>query len=274
MDPDMYNVYFFSPMVIGFIYVSIIAFRYYYWYNIRPIEPHYKVILEKYYDYYRHLSPKLKGVFERRVSLFIKGKTFFGKEGLKITDEMRVFVAATAVQITFGFKFFQLPRFSKIIIYPSNFYNENTRKFHKGEVYPLGRWIRLSWDSFLHGFKDPTDGINLGFHEMAHAMSLENRIRNNGMHSFLHPGVHEQWKGLAIDEMKKIKRKESSIFREYASVNLEEFLAVSVEVFFEQTQKFQQYHPELYTATTQLLQQDPLPNILKRQGNKKSTKVQ
>jgi Mlc titration factor MtfA (ptsG expression regulator) len=264
LDHTVYSLLFFTPFLIAIIYGIFIALRFHYWYRIRAIEPHYKIILEKYYDYYTHLNASQKGSFERRVSLFVRGKTYFGKEGLEITDEMRVLVAATAVQITFGFKFFQLPRFSKIIIYPSNFYNEKTKQLHKGEVYPMGRWIRLSWDNFLHGFGDPHDGINLGLHEMTHAMSLENRIRNNGSHSFINSQAHAEWKTLAQAEMDKIKRKETSIFRKYASVNLEEFLAVSVEVFFEQTNKFQEYHPSLYTATTRLLKQDPLPGLSRK----------
>ncbi|MGB0807205.1 MAG: zinc-dependent peptidase [Salibacteraceae bacterium] len=264
VSPHMFTVLFFIPFVIALIYATYWGIRYYYWFNIRSIEPQFKTILEKYFSYYQHLSPKLKGAFERRVSLFIRGKTFYGKEGLKITDEMRVLIAATAVQITFGFKFFQLPRFSKIIIHPGTFYNEQTKNFHKGEVYPMGRWIRLSWASFLQGFGNPHDGINLGFHEMTHAMSLENRIRNNGAHSYINRGAYNAWKQLALEEMKKINRKEKSLFRTYAGTNLEEFLSVSVEVFFEQTEKFNKYNPSLYKATTHLLQQDPLPGILNR----------
>lgn len=201
----------------------------------------------------------------------MRGKTYYGKEGLEITDEMRILVAATAVQITFGFKFFQLPRFSKILIYPTQYYSKQTKKHHKGEVYPMGRWIRLSWDNFLHGFGDPHDGINLGLHEMTHAMSLENRIRTNGAHSYINPKAFAQWKPLALAEMERIKRQEKSIFRDYASVNLEEFLAVSVEVFFEQTEAFLAYHPALYTATKLVLNQDPLSNRAQTELAKEST---
>lgn len=264
VEETNYLLIFLIPFVLVIAPAMFLALRYHYWFKYRPIEPHYKVILEKYYGYYRNLSSDLKGDFERRVSLFIRGKTYYGKDGIEITDEMRVLVAATAVQITFGFKFFQLPRFSKILIYPTQYYSEQTKKHHKGEVYPMGRWIRLSWDNFLHGFGNPNDGINLGLHEMTHAMSLENRIRSNGAHSFISPRAYAQWKPLALAEMEKIKRKEKSLFRAYASVNLEEFLAVSVEVFFEQTQQFSQYHPELYKSTCYLLQQDPLPGMLKR----------
>ncbi len=260
LDDNVNSLVFLLPFVLAAMYAIFIAARYHYWFRYRPIEPRYKLILEKHFDYYRNLTPKLKGAFERRVSLFIRGKSFYGKEGLEITDEMRVMVAASAVQITFGFQFFQLPRFSKIFIHPTKYFNPQTQKLHKGEVYPMGRWIRLSWDNFLYGFGDPKDGINLGLHEMTHAMSLENRIRTNEAHSYINPQAHATWEKLALKEIEKIKRKEKSLFRAYASANLEEFLAVSVEVFFEQTQAFYAYHPALYKATAQLLKQDPLRN--------------
>ncbi len=256
---------FLTPFIIVVPYALYLVFRYNYWYNHRPIEKHYKLILERHYAYYRDLPIELKGPFERRVALFVRGKTYYGQHGLEITDEMRVLVAATAVQITFGFKFFQLPRFSKIFIYPKKYFNQHTKKHHKGEVYPMGKLIRLSWDNFLHGLKDPEDGINLGLHEMTHAMSLENRIKSNGAHSYIDPQAHALWRKLAIAEMEKINRKEKSLFRAYAGTNLEEFLACSVEVFFEQTQQFNDYHPALYQATCRLLKQDPLPNKSNRE---------
>ena len=266
MSSGVYTLLFFTPFIIGGVYALYLIFRYNYWFNHRPIEKHYKLILERYYEYYRDLPDELKGPFERRVALFIQGKTYYGQHGLEITDEMRVLVAATAVQITFGFKFFQLPRFSKIFIYPQKiFQSTNQKNTIKERCIPWEKLIRLSWDNFLHGLKDPEDGINLGLHEMTHAMSLENRIKSNGAHSYIDPKAHALWRKLAIAEMTKINRKEKSLFRGYAGTNLEEFLACSVEVFFEQTQEFNDYHPALYQATCRLLKQDPLPNKLKRE---------
>lgn len=249
---------FFLPFFVAAVYGLYITIRYYYWYNIKPIESHYKIILGKYFTYYNNLTPKLKGVFERRVSLFIRAKDYYGQEGLKITDEMKVLIAATAVQITFGFKFFQLPRFHKIFVYPHAYYSPQTKKKHKGEVHPLSRAIKLSWDNFLNGLQDPADGINLGLHEMTHAMSLENRFTSNGVYGFISPKTFYKWKVIAQKEMQLIKKGGKSIFRSYASTNIEEFLAVSVEVFFEQPNEFANYNSPLFKETCNLLNQYPI----------------
>jgi Mlc titration factor MtfA (ptsG expression regulator) len=115
----------------------------------------------------------------------------------------------------------------------------------------------LSWNHFLDGFKNPSDGINLGFHELTHAISLENRYKHNYAHSFISAKVYRHWRTLAKQEMEVIKTTNDSLFRKYASVNLEEFLAVCVEVFFEKPNAFKQYHPKLFVLTCKLLNQYP-----------------
>ena len=249
-------------LIVGYVIFQIL--QYHYWYQVKAIEPASKKVLEKYFLYYRNLPIELKKTFENRTVLFIRSKDWFGQKGLEITPEMKVLVAATAVQITFGFKFYQLPWFTKIFIYPSIYYNEQTKNYHKGEVHPMGRIIKLSWDNFLKGFSNPNDGINLGLHEMTHAMSLENRLSRNGVSGFINPNTYKTWLRYAKQEITVIKTSDKSIFRKYAATNLEEFLSVSVEVFFEQTQQFKAYNPNLYKATCNLLGQDPLRRGLKR----------
>lgn len=239
-------------------YATFHSVRYFYWYRIRNLETESKQILQKHFSYYRDLPNSVKKNFENRVALFVRSKDWYGQEGLLITHEMKILVAATAVQITFGFKFFQLPRFKKIFIYPKAYYSPGSKRYHKGEVSPMGKIIRLSWDNFLKGFNIPNDGINLGLHEMTHAMSLENQFTRNGVSGFIKPRILRKWRNLAEFEIKHIKREEKSLFRDYAATNLEEFLAVTVEVFFEQPDRFKEYHPQLFAVTCDLLNQYPV----------------
>jgi len=241
-----------------FGYFIFLLVRYPYWYWIRSIEPERKIILERYFLYYRNLPQKLKKRFENRAVLFIRSKDWYGQEGLEISEEMKVLIAATAVQITFGLKVYQLPRFTKIFVYPHVYYNQQTKNYHKGEVYPLGKVIKLSWDNFLKGFSDPKDGINLGLHEMTHAMSLENQFAGNNAYGFISPRVYHRWEILAHEEIAYIKAGNKSLFREYAATNLHEFLAVSIEVFFEQPNEFREYNLPLFKETCDLLNQYPV----------------
>lgn len=251
-------LFFFSlPFLIAFGAILWISLRYYYWYYIKPIDQESQQILAQYYPYYQNLHGSLAKRFENRVVLFIRSKDFYGMGELIITQEMKVLIAAAAVQITFGFKFYQLPRFKKILVYPTVYYSEQTGKHHKGEVSPFGGIIRLSWNNFLSGFQSPNDGINLGLHEMTHAMSLENKYFGNGDAGFISRTTYQGWLQIAHPEMERIRAGKKSLFRAYAATNAEEFLSVSVEVFFEQTQAFKNYHPQLFLATCKMLNQYP-----------------
>lgn len=251
-------LFFLLPFIAFAVYGGWVSLRYFYWYRIKEIDRESKNILLKHYKFYKELPQNHRKTFENRVMLFIMAKDWYGQEGLIITQEMKVLVAATAVQITFGFRFYQLPRFRKIFIYPRAYFSTRNKKRHKGEVNPGGKLIKLSWDNFLHGHHDPTDGINLGIHEMTHAMSLENGYGKNGDVGFILPHHRAKWRELAQMEIYRIKNGSESLFRAYAATNFEEFLAVSVEVFFEKPKEFKEYNSKLFVATCDVLNQYPV----------------
>ena len=174
-----------------------------------------------------------------------------------VTKEMKVLIAASAAQLTYGLPKVKLRHFTRILVYPDNYYSKITRQHHKGEVNPSAKLIVLSWRGFAEGYQNNTDGRNLGLHEMAHALRLENTIRN-GEQKFLDPAALVKFDALGEQERQKIKDGGSSLFREYAAENADEFFAVAVELFFEQPAAFQAYQPALYALLTILLKQDAL----------------
>src|SRR5687767_2773057 len=92
------------------------------WYNRNlpfvRVDPFTRSFLAKNFGYYNRLSPTDRLVFERRVQKFINLKDFEGREGLSITTEMQTLVAASAIQVTFGFPSVYLNRFQTVIMYP------------------------------------------------------------------------------------------------------------------------------------------------------------
>jgi MtfA peptidase len=213
-------------------------------------------ILDKYFGYYAQIPFNKKKEFVNRVNSFIEAKEFVPKEMDAVSEEMKVLVAASAVQITFGLQENSLDHFSHIIIYPDVFYSRADNRMHKGEVNMRGI-IVLSWKHFLEGYIDPTDGRNLGLHEMAHALRLEDQFF--GEENFP-DDLLENWEALAEKEMKLMKSGFGGFFREYATTNKEEFFAVAVEYFFENPAGFKSYNSQLYQMLSKLLNQDPLKN--------------
>jgi Mlc titration factor MtfA (ptsG expression regulator) len=224
---------------------------------VLPVPEVYKTILEKYFAYYQKLSPELKIKFAQKVTRFIYGKRFIPRGVDAVTIEARVLIAASAVQITFGLPNIYLKHFSKILVYPNDYYSSITKRYHKGEVNPMFGMIVLSWQSFIDGYIYPNDSRNLGLHEMAHALRLENIIRNEEYH-FFDEGLLEQLDTFAIELCATPDNPANGFFRAYACTNVHEFFAVSVENFFERPGQFREQLPALYLVMTKLLNQDPL----------------
>jgi Mlc titration factor MtfA (ptsG expression regulator) len=223
---------------------------------IARLDPLYKKPIQKYLTYYRQLSPSEKVVFEKRVHKFINQKQFIARGMERITDEMKALIAGAAVQLTFGHPSIYLTHFKRILVYPDSYYSEISQRYHKGEV-NMGGLIVLSWKNFVEGYADNEDGRNLGLHEMAHALHLENAITNEE-YGFLDDEVLRAWTDLCFREIEKMKEGKSDFFRAYAITNSQEFFAVAVENFFERSREFHDWNPKLYVTLVKMLNQNPL----------------
>lgn len=215
--------------------------------------------LDENFLYYHKLNPKHQKEFRQGLARFIAQKRMIPRGGLKqVTREMQLLIGATAVMVTFGFRGISLKHFKKILIYPDNYYSTINQQYHQGEVNPKLGVIVLSWRNFAEGFIYPNDGVNLGIHEMAHALKLENQIHYNRESNFFNPARWEKYAELAHQEIQKIQSGETSIFRTSAGKNSHEFFAVALETFFEKSAELKEYDLEFYQALVFLLKQDPL----------------
>jgi Mlc titration factor MtfA (ptsG expression regulator) len=216
----------------------------------------------KYFNYYNRLSPADQKEFERRVCNFINNKEFIPMHGLtEVSDEMKALIAASAIQLTLGLKEIYFVHFDKILVFPSKFYSSITRATHIGEV-NAGGIIAFSWKDFVKGYIEPEDSYNVGLHEMAHALSLENGIPDGEYH-FLDGKKLRQWRILSDAEYEKAKMGFHSSLRRYAFSNREEFLPVCVEYFFEKPLHLKESLPHIYQVLSELLQQDPVNTPVK-----------
>jgi len=225
--------------------------------RIIPLRASFKESIAKHNGFYQRLPTVSKKRFEQKVYQFIHTKQFIPRNISEVTDEMKALIASAAVQLTFGLDNVSLKHFNNIIVYPDNYYSLINKQHHKGEVNPKLKAIVVSWRAFVEGYANPTNGINLGLHEMAHALKLENIIQN-GEHHFFDLDDYNKWLALASEEMAKICKGEDSLFREYASVDEDEFFATGMELYFEQPHKLFAYNPELYKTLSNLLHQDTI----------------
>ena len=219
------------------------------------LKPEHKAFLAKHFRFYGGLPKKSKQLFERRVAYFMQAKTFVPRQMIDVSWEMKVLISASAIQLTFGFPKIHLSYFKYILVYPDSFFSQATQTHNQGEVNPREKAIVIGWRYFVEGYLK-ADGRNLGLHEMAHALRLENRIMNRE-YNFLDQTALREWEIRATNTMLEIEKGIESFFREYGATNREEFFAVAVENFFERPDAFSEKHPLTYEVMCRLLRQNP-----------------
>ena len=214
-----------------------------------------KNILIKHFPYYQKLPPKSKHIFESRVVRFARLKAFKAKKNLVLTDEMVVFISASAVQLTFGLRDYRFLHFDRIEIYPEKFFSPRGKAYHLGETDARNRVLRFSWVDFVKGYAIGDDNRNLGLHEFSHALFLNYLA---GKKEDVHfDQYYDQWKAEGSRQFFGLKKHDSHYIRNYAQTNLMEFFAVCVECFFETPEQLFKLHAPIYLSIKKLLCQDP-----------------
>ncbi len=209
-------------------------------------------VCKKYNPYFQKLNADKQTMFVERVQEFIHSKDFYicSPKGYK---EMPILISASAVQITFGLKDFLLPHFSNIIIHPEEYFAYDPFRILVGNV--QGHSISLSWKHFLQDYQNPTDGKNVGLHEMAHALQVQYLFRNP-KRSNTFKEDYEHYDRIDDDVLNAEKTNGKRLFDENALRNKNEFWATSVELFFEKPIELKTQYPDLYESLRIVLNQD------------------
>lgn len=223
----------------------------------RKLSPSDISFLEKHFSFYGRLNPTHKKEFLEKLETILSSKKFVPRGGLnEVSSEMEVLISATIAMVTFGWKRLRLAHFHTILIYPNAYFSTSNKTYHRGEVNPRFGLIVVSWRCFVEGFLDEKDGVNLGIHEIAHALKLANQIESDGEKEF-ESKAWKDYKCLVPFELEKVKSGENSLFRDASTLNEHEFFAVALENFFERPWEFFRSTPELYQSLVSLLKQDP-----------------
>ena len=192
---------------------------------------------------YARLGEAERARFERDVQLVLAEARFEGVDGIGVTDELRLGVAAGAALLLHGRPEWELPLDRTFLFYPGHFGDDYTalEPAYDGMVHPQGPVIlsapavRRSWAR--------ADGSNVVLHELAHLFDFED-LYADGVPSLLAPGSVKGWTALVRRETALIRRGQSML-RAYAATNAAEFFAVATEVFFERSTALARRHPDL-----------------------------
>lgn len=201
--------------------------------------------------FYNKLSDASKQKFLERLGELLLVKRFSGREGLEVNDEMKILLCGALTMLTFGFEKFKIRGFDYFVIFPNTFYSKLLERQVKGLTVGTG-YVYLSWDNVMSGIENPTNGINLALHEMAHALYIDYFHARPNWRKF------EDFEWEAIKEIEAMRNRHQVPFlRHYAAENTAEFFAVCVEYFFEKPISFKQNRPIIYKELCKVLKQDP-----------------
>ena len=256
----------------------------------RPFPADWRDILKRRVPYVRMMPVDLQLQLKGHIQVFLAEKAFIGCDGLEITDEIRVTIAAQACLLILNRADFYYPELRQILVYPSSFVakREHTdgagikhagHQVLAGESWSSGQVI-LSWHDTLQGAAVPDDGNNVVIHEFAHQLDQEKGAAN-GAPILARRAHYRRWSQVLNDEYRALQARrtfrgerihnphveetavaataeQDPLFSDYGATDPAEFFAVISEVFFERPARMAQEHSALYQELARFYRLDPL----------------
>ena len=227
-------------------------------------------IIKRNVPIYKLLSAADQKELHRHILIFMGEKRFEGCGGLKITDEIKVTIAAQACILLLHRKTDYYPGLSSILVYPRSYVAHGIQHL-AGGVVAEGTEIRLgeswhhgsvvlSWDDVRRSAADIHDGHNVVLHEFAHQID-SSFAKGDSTLVLESTSTFIAWARILQKEYQKLRREVSrdsaTVLDRYGAVNPAEFFAVATEYFFEKPKQLQRLHSELYEELKRFYQQDP-----------------
>lgn len=238
----------------------------------QPIDQAWLDTLERNFPVFRRLSAEDRRELLGHMQVFVAEKHFEGCGGLKMTDEIRVTIAAQACLLLLHRETDYYPELTSILVYPSGYTEEGVRHvgggiWEEGPEHRLGQTGRrlgalvLAWDAVSHGARDASDGHNVVLHEFAHQLDFENNIAD-GTPALDSHAQYLAWGRVMGAEFRALRAAEAmevpTVLDLYGATDPIEFFAVATEAFFERPKALRQRHPDLYAELQRFFRQDPV----------------
>ncbi len=236
-----------------------------------PFPDEWRDVLRRNVTHYSRLTSDQEQTLERRVQVFVAEKNWEGCNGVTVTDEMRVTIAAQACLLVLAFEEEHFDNVLSILIYPTEFIAKDVQIGRAGVVIQnrqarLGEaWYRgpviVSWEDALAGGRGQHPGHNLVLHEFAHQLDMQNGRELDGTPPLPSPDLAARWATVMEAEFQQLRHDCHSyappLLDCYGTTNRAEFFAVATETFFGRPAALSSRHPDLYDVLRGYYQQDP-----------------
>ncbi len=228
----------------------------------QPFPADWRVVLERKVPFYAQLPQLQKKRFESKMMQFLSEVTIEGVQ-TEVTDDDRIYVAASAVIPIFGFENWSYNNLSTVLLYPDSFNRKLQFQADKEGRSILGmvgtgnmrNQMILSKKALHHGFDNQTDKHNTAIHEFVHLVDGTDGMIDGIPERLLDKPYVLPWVNEIHRKMEEINDDESDI-RRYGGTSQVEFFAVASEYFFSRPKLLKRKHPELYKMLQQCFNQD------------------
>jgi Mlc titration factor MtfA (ptsG expression regulator) len=230
------------------------------------------LILTRSLPVFRNLPPEDQVELLGHVQVFLAEKKFEGCDGLKLTDEIRLTIAAHACLLLLHRKTDYYPELSTILVYPSTYIAHQERHlegpiWEQGAQHLLGHTqhrlgaVILAWDAAKQSAVNSSNGRNLVLHEFAHQLDFEDHA-TDGTPVLAKRSDYATWSRVMSREFKALRAADEAgtptVLDTYGATNPAEFFAVVTETFFERPHALRAVHPQLYAELQRFYRQDPV----------------
>lgn len=210
--------------------------------------------------FYPNLDADQRRSLIATVKILKAEKNWEGCGGLRMTDEIRVTIAAQVGWLVCGQSPQYFDRVQSILVYPDAYVAPGMNVMEGGVVlvgdsHRQGEaWYRgpviLSWDEVRRGGYSPNNGHNLVLHEFAHQLDMLNGRNVDGVPPIEEPAQAERWLEVMEREydllVNRCNNGMPALLDCYGATSREEFFAVATEYFFQLPDQLRNQHNQLY----------------------------
>ncbi|MEK8032854.1 M90 family metallopeptidase [Ideonella sp. DXS29W] len=205
-------------------------------------------------------------------SLFLSRKEFHGAQGIEVTDEMAVAIAAQACLPILKFGIDAYDRFVGIVVHPDEVVASREVMDDDGVVHEYdevltgeaveGGPVMLSWSDVVAATTDSDETVyNVVIHEFAHVLDMVDGAAD-GVPPLPSLAARDAWIECIDAEYERFAERidageEDTLLDPYGAEAVEEFFAVAVEAFFVAPQAMRDEHPRLYELFRGYFKQSP-----------------
>jgi MtfA peptidase len=223
------------------------------------------------YPFIARRSDADRAELRRLCSLFLARKEFHGAQGLTVTDEIAVAIAAQACLPVLRLGIDAYDSFVGIVVHPDEVVAPREAMDDDGVVHAYdelltgeamdGGPVMLAWADVLAAGDTAEMAYNVVIHEFAHVLDMADGVAD-GVPLLPNAAAREAWITCLDDEYERFVQRidmgdETTLLDPYGAEGPEEFFAVAAEAFFVAPTALADEHPALYRLLSGYFRQDP-----------------